>query len=346
MMKRIGLVCAVLLVPALAWAQPKTPGEFFKEGENQYNLGDFDKAVEAFKAGFAMETDDSKKSVYLFNIAQAYRQKKDCTNAQFFYKRFLSLKDADTVKPLSAKKRTEIEDLIKGLDDCAKQQETLKNKPPDQIKNDEPDKQPDTHVDPNKRVGAVGDSGPEDGGIHKGVTVKKQKLVARLTAGVAKITTGNLTVPLQATVAVVAGYPLPINPKLTVDVGIAFTDTPISFENMVTHAGNTAQMIGTLANVGATYAVAPKISLRGDVGLGMMFFAGASESPWTNGSPTSGALAMFHVRAAAAVDYLLAPNLVATFSPAFSFSPPKSGLRSDIKSITAIDIMVGLGYRM
>ena len=40
---------AVLLVPALAWAQPKPPpktaGDWYKEGENQYILGNFDKAI-------------------------------------------------------------------------------------------------------------------------------------------------------------------------------------------------------------------------------------------------------------------------------------------------------------
>jgi len=51
---------AVLLMPALAWAEPKTADEWYKEGSNQYNLGNFDKAVEAFKQGFALEPDDSK----------------------------------------------------------------------------------------------------------------------------------------------------------------------------------------------------------------------------------------------------------------------------------------------
>ena len=46
------LVVAAVLAPALALAQPKTADEWYKEGETQYNLGDFDKAAEAFKQGF------------------------------------------------------------------------------------------------------------------------------------------------------------------------------------------------------------------------------------------------------------------------------------------------------
>ena len=101
-MKRLTLlVCASVFVPALAAAQPKTPDDWYKEGETQYNLGNFPGAVDAFKKGFELETNDSKKAAYLYNVAQAYRQAKDCGNAQFFYKRYLALKDNDTASPSS-----------------------------------------------------------------------------------------------------------------------------------------------------------------------------------------------------------------------------------------------------
>src|SRR5512144_2692319 len=119
------LLCAAVLFPALALAQPKTPDDWYKEGETKYNLGDFPGAVEAFKKGFELEPNESKKAAYLFNVAQAYRMEKDCSNAQFFYKRYLALKENDTKKPLKEEKRKEIEDRIKELDDCAKQQEAI-----------------------------------------------------------------------------------------------------------------------------------------------------------------------------------------------------------------------------
>src|ERR1051325_210968 len=100
---------AILLVPALAWAQPRTADEWYKEGENQYNLGNFDKAVDAFKQGFSLETNESKKAAYLFNVAQAYRQANDCKNAQFFYRRYLALKENDTVKPLAPSVRRQVD---------------------------------------------------------------------------------------------------------------------------------------------------------------------------------------------------------------------------------------------
>ena len=110
-------ICAAMLVlvPALAWAEPKTASDWYNEGENQYNLGNFDKAVDAFKKGFALETNDGKKAAYLFNVAQSYRQANDCKNAYFFYKRFLALKEQDTEKPLSPKVRKDVQERISEL---------------------------------------------------------------------------------------------------------------------------------------------------------------------------------------------------------------------------------------
>ena len=56
---------------------------------------------------------------------------------------------------------------------------------------------------------------------------------------------------------------------------------------------------------------------------------------------------MLHVRVGVSADYAFTPNLLATVTPfAFSYSPAKSGLVDSVKSFTAIDFMVGLGYRM
>src|SRR5262245_36996177 len=219
-MQLVGL--ALVLAPALAAAQPKTPDEWYKEGETQYNLGNFEKAIEAFKQGFSLETVDSKKSAYLYNIAQSYRQAKDCSNAQFFYKRFLALRDADPSKPLKAETRKEVTDRIRELEDCARNQEAIKNRPPDKnLKPDEPEppntpktgpgttppKPDDVAVKPKPDD----DTGDDDGeqGIAKTTPVAGPRLIsARLYGGGAKITTGDLDVPIQATGALIAGYPI------------------------------------------------------------------------------------------------------------------------------------------
>jgi len=356
---------AILLVPALAWAQQRSADDWYKEGENQYNLGNFDKAVEAFKQGFSLETNEGKKAVYLFNVAQAYRQSNDCKNAQFFYKRFLALKNNDTVKPLSAKTRKDVEDRITELEACVQQATSISkrppnnNIPPDGESGDKPppsDGGDSGHKGTGKDV-AIGkhrDDGEDDDG---GSVTKPAQLTAphvisaRLTGGGTKVSTGNIEVPVQITFAAVAGYPIAVNRQLVIDVGGAFTFTPVPYTidppGPATTVSKTAQLIGLMANVGATYEVIPKLGLRGDVGLGALFFANVSESPFTDNLPTSGALTMFHVRAAASADYAVTPNIIVTATPiAFTYSPPKDGLITSITSITSIDFMIGIGYRM
>ena len=100
-----------------------------KEGRRN-TVGNFDQAAESFKKAFETESVESKKPAYLYNVAQAYRQGKDCKKAQFFYKRFLDLKENDKVKPLTPDKRTEAEGFIADLDECAKRKDQLSAKRP------------------------------------------------------------------------------------------------------------------------------------------------------------------------------------------------------------------------
>jgi hypothetical protein len=356
---------ALLLIPALAWGQPKSAEDWYEEGSNQYNLGNFDKAIDAFKQGFALEPDESKKANYLYNVGQAYRQTHDCKNALFFYKRFLALKANDTVKPIPARKRKEVEDFITQLDACVRQQTQVSEKPP--VNNIPPEGDGDKGKDarretPRKEVaqtppGTVPSSGPggdddDSGGsvTAPGVVGAPHMISVRFTGGGTQVSAGGNAVPVQATFALVGGYPIPINDKLTVEAGAAFTFTPVPFEftamgSTVTQS-KTGQLWSLMANGAATYEVYPKVGLRGDLGLGALFFANIDESPFTGGQMTSGALTMFHLRAAVSADYAITPNLVLTATPvAFTWSPPKAGLADDIKSITSIDFMIGIGYR-
>jgi len=50
------VLCAAMLLPAIAMAEPKTADDWYSEGETQYNLGNFDKAADAFKQGYALES--------------------------------------------------------------------------------------------------------------------------------------------------------------------------------------------------------------------------------------------------------------------------------------------------
>ncbi len=372
------VLCAGVLWSALAFAEPKSADDWYKEGETQYNLGNFDKAADAFKQGYALESVDSKKPAYLYNVAQAYRQGKKCKDAGFFYKRYLSLKEQDTAKPLKAEKRTEIEGWIAELDECEKSQDSIAKKTPDTtmpagpttttkptpptIKTTTKTTTPTTATTtPAPTTTAQVETGtstttePSDDGdggdVHASATGAAPTLIsARFTGGVAKISAGALTVPVEPTFDLFVGYPIAVSPVLTIEVGGNFTFTPVPYTNAATMQKKTGTLISALADVGATYAVAPKIGIRADVGLGVLALGGISDpgNPFTQmGAGTTGSLAMFAVRAGLSGDYAVTPNVVVTITPiAFTYSPAKSGLRDDIKSLTRLDFMLGLGYRM
>ncbi|HEY0990855.1 MAG TPA: hypothetical protein VGD80_27565 [Kofleriaceae bacterium] len=363
---------AVLLVPALAWAQPKAPpktaGEWYKEGENQYILGNFDKAVEAFKNGFSLEQDEDKRAKYVFNIAQSYRQANDCAKAHFFYKRFLALKASPKASPLDPQRRQEVEDRIKDLEACAEQAQRISKRPPDSLPGDADtggDKPPpagdvrkDTHDEARRQVAAPGNTPPAgdeeehtDKGEPRSTNVRPHLISARLTGGGTKFNMGPMVkVPLQAAFALTAGYPIAIDDRLTIDAGAVLTVTPVPYsirQGATEEASKTALLTGLMANAGVSYEAMPRLLVRGDLGVGALFFSNVSESRFTAGRMTSGALTMFHLRAALSADYAFTPNIVGTVTPiAFTFSPAKSGLEPTIKNITSIDFMLGIGYRM
>lgn len=374
------VLCAAVLLPALAMAEPKTADEWYTEGETQYNLGNFDKAADAFKQGYALESVENKKAAYLYNVAQAYRQARKCKDASFFYKRYLSLKDQDTAKPLNPDKRKEIEGWIAELEECEKSQDAIANKRPDSTISPNTNPTTGTGTTGTGTTGTTGaktttttttnagsgsatkvaDAGGDDGGggddddsggaIHAGVTAEQPKLLSlRFTGGVSKISAGDLSVPVEPTFNLFAGYPIAVNPQLEIDLGVDLNFTPVPFTDAM-NVKKTAQFIGVLADAGAVYSVAPKIGLRGDVGIGANVFSGISDmgSPFTqNGAGTTGALGMLAVRVGVAVDYAVTPNVLVTVAPiAFTYSPAKDGLRSDIKSLNRLDFMLGLGYRM
>lgn len=131
-MKRLWLTgIALAIACGVAFAQPavKVAEEQFNRGNTAYNLGRFDEAVEHFTKAY----EAWPQPEFLYNIAQSYRLARNCKQALHFYKRFRSLKDADTANPLSPKKREEVDRFISQLTDCAAKADTTAGTPPDTI---------------------------------------------------------------------------------------------------------------------------------------------------------------------------------------------------------------------
>jgi len=182
--------------------------------------------------------------------------------------------------------------------------------------------------------------------------VQPTLISARANLGISKVLMpgGKNKVPVQFSLAITGGYPLAITEQITVDAGVGFTLTPVPYrkEGLAMGSG-TAFLTALMANGSGTYAVNDRISARGELGLGVLWFSGleAGNLFTEGGRPNKdGPLAMFHLRFAVAGEYAITPNIVATVTPAFTFSPAHEGLVDGLSQISSFDFLAGVGYRM
>lgn len=170
------LVLGTVWGPAVASAQDASADnsakaqELYNAGLRAYNVGEFDQAIKDWKAAYQfLGVPD-----FLFNIAQAYRQKQDFAEAVFFYNAYLRGKpDAANVAEVTAL-RDEMAALLEA-------QRTTEAMPPD----------PDVVADPATSTGAappeIVESRTQDSSAGKGLRVGG--LVAGAT-GIAFVATG------------------------------------------------------------------------------------------------------------------------------------------------------------
>src|SRR5687767_5154476 len=111
---RAGIVVAVaVLVGFVGAAGAQEPPadtkqqarQFYEEGKRRYNVGEFERAIEAWKQGYDLHP----SADFLFNIAQAYRRKPDAKQALFFFRSYLREKP-------NAANRAEVETTISELE--------------------------------------------------------------------------------------------------------------------------------------------------------------------------------------------------------------------------------------
>lgn len=361
------LVALVMVVSRPAFAEPKTAAEWFNVGDNQYNLGNFDKAIEAFRKAFEIEKDEALKPIYLYNIAQAYRQAGDCDNAVFFYKRFLSLKATDAKKPLGQSTKDDIQKRIAEQEKICADKKSQRDKPPEgTMRPEEGEKgqsgegQNGGGGDGGEKVKPEGEKKPaqvatvdtedtedSDPELRAYLGDQPQIITLRAGAGLGVPRMDPVNVANQFSATLIAGYPILLAPKVGLDVGAAFSLSPLQWDN---NAGEsqTSLFIAAVVNAGLRAEVMPKLLLRADVGVGALFLTNVAEgNPFTMSGKAAdgGALTMFHLRTGASVEYSVASSVSLWASPfTLGYSPSKAGLLPD--SIIQISFLAGLGYRL
>jgi len=91
----------------------------YKQGTVFYNAGDFDKAIQEYLEGYRTKPDP----VFLFNVAQSYRQLGNHEKALFYYKGYLR-------EAPDAPNRAEVEERVRDLDDLIKRRREATDSPP------------------------------------------------------------------------------------------------------------------------------------------------------------------------------------------------------------------------
>jgi hypothetical protein len=194
-------------------------------------------------------------------------------------------------------------------------------------------------------VGALespdGDDG-DGGSVHATQQTSGPSLVsARMTAGIALLGAGDLEMPVLPSLGITGGYPLPIGP-LTLELGAGLTYTPLPYE--VGGAQQRGTMLGVRAVAAAVYPVANNLSLRGELGVGIVSLSGLGEGNPISSMRQAQSFTLPSVRFGVAVDYAVTPNLFAYASPfSIAFSPGTDDMYAG--NLREIDVLFGVGYR-
>jgi tetratricopeptide (TPR) repeat protein len=133
MMKHLALALMLVATTTNAFAQPAPPAPsdktddqkkaeakaLYEKGLSHYNLGEFDQAIAAFRAAYAL----SSAPGLLFNIAQSFRLKKDYEQAVYFYTTYLRLKP-------DAPNRSDVEARLQEMNEAIEEQKKQPTKAP------------------------------------------------------------------------------------------------------------------------------------------------------------------------------------------------------------------------
>ena len=371
-MKRMVLVLVAMLccslVGSTAAAAPdeatlRLAKSHFEKGNAAYNLGKFDEAIDWYtKAYEAWPNPD-----FLYNVAQAARQAGHCSQASYLYKRYLSIKEHEKEDALGKDERATIERFIKELTDCEK---LIKAKP-DTPKSPSPTSPaaratpaPEPIAPPAAPIASPASAPPPPAGSAPAMTAPAVSLEKRAdaddseparapaaptlismyaTGGVAMFSArGDVSMSTQPSFALGAGYPVAVGPIL-LDVGARASYSPVPYVAM--SMTSRASLVGIRATVGATYRVNARLAVRGDAGIGVLLLRGLGAGSALTDDGAAGSFTMPSVRVGVAAEYAVTPNLVATIAPlGVGFSPAPDRLA--FRSLTQLDVLVGLGYRM
>ena len=192
----------------------------------------------------------------------------------------------------------------------------------------------------------------DGGGVHAGVTVAQPKLISlRFTGGVAKISAGDLDGADPADVQPVRRLSdRGQRASSSVDVGVDLTFTPVPYDDAMSVKKTGAadrRARRRRRDLRGRAEARPARRPRRRRARVRRHQRGGQPVHRRTARRRPARSACSRCASASSADYAFTPNVFVTVTPvAFTYSPAKDGLRDDIKSITRLDFMLGVGYRM
>jgi hypothetical protein len=327
--------------------------ELFTQGNTFFDLGQFDKAIDAWQQGYQLKNDPG----FLYNIAQAYRTQGDAQKAIFFYKRYLS-------NAPKAHNRAEVEQKIEALQKQLSLQEQVKGLPP------------------------PGPFGPDNPGTNAASPAPPDATQAPANAAPAVTVTGAAVTPpppAESGTPVVTNAEVPVAPAappphridlraalgfdawsaglqenaapsfaLTLAGGYTFgaPEAQVRFRlgalfgyTFLKEMDSKDTFISLLVDPTVVVRVTPKLVLMGDLGIGVMSISGLKPTSAlleTSMVNVNGSQALSLIRIGVAAEYDLAPNISVFLWPAYADSPKKQYF---YQSIQRFEILAGVSFR-
>ncbi|HET6151046.1 MAG TPA: tetratricopeptide repeat protein [Polyangia bacterium] len=358
---------------------PQRAKELFEQGTRYFDLGQFDKAIDAWQAGYRQKAD----SRFLYNIAQAYRLAGDANKAIFFYKGYLR-------NSPRASNRSDVELKIQALQKQPLGEPAQPAAPPPAGTPAEPTPDPGRSratppppPSPSSATTPAGTSGPVTSSVATTTTTPPPPLAYRAGGEPAPGGAGGSREP-PPVVASPAPEPGPIETLRPIDLGLAIgvdgwssgvqgkpdpsfalmlaagytfgpdPHAPVRFRlgahfgyTFLKEANSRETFLSGLVVAGLVIRASPRLGFFGELGLGVVGVSGLKQSSdlldHTNMLRISGTQSLFEIRPALGLTIRLTPGLGLFASAATDYSPKKANF---YQPINRPELLVGVALRI
>jgi hypothetical protein len=320
-----------------------TARELFTQGNTFFDVGQFDKAIDAWQRGYQLKNDPG----FLYNIGQAYRTKGDPDKAIFFYKRYL----ANAPK---AKNRAEVEQKIEAL------QKQVQEKQPPAATTPPPPTSPPPAVEPPATAPAAPVVTPPPVSPPPVVTVPEPAPIAPPPPAPPRTRRGDVGVGLGFD-AWSSGLRAHADPSFafTVQGGYTFgrPAAQVRFRlgalfgyTFLKETSGTDTFVSLLLDPTFIFRMGTRWRLMADLGLGAVSISGMTPTSTLLVVPKDGhaltvkgsGVARAVIRIGVGLEYELAPAFALFFWPAVASSPQSGNFYGQL---TRVELLFGAAYR-